>query len=109
MLTFRDATTLDLDSFYHRTRPMTVRAIVAEREGAVVGIGGYYISGDVAIAFTDGTSMSKREVIACGREMIRLLKTLHVNVIAQCGSHGDTALRHFGFTSKGCVYLFGDT
>ena len=78
---------------------MTLRALAAERDGRIVGIGGYYIQNGFAIAFTDSVDViTRRDIVTAGREFMKFLGRLKVEVVAQCNpAIGDTALRHFGF------------
>jgi hypothetical protein len=102
---FRDATREDFRTFYGIDPPFSVRAAVAEKNGEIVGFGGYYIRDGVAIAFTDRKGdLTRREVVLCGRRMRELLARLNVNMWAMCGADGDTALRHFGFEPDGEAY-----
>ena len=100
----RPATREDIRRFYGKTIPMTTRAVVAERDGEIVGVGGYYLSNGVAIAFTntDG-SMSKREIILGGRSVMDLLKNFGGPVVAR--SDEKSAIGHFGFVESGGVWV----
>ena len=93
----RPATLADCQNFYGKNPPMTLRALAAERDGEVVGIGGYYISDEIAHAFTDQKGMTRREIAKAGRAMMKFLDAVKIPVVAQCGPDGDTALKHYGF------------
>ena len=100
----RPCTRADFEAFYGRLPPMTVRALAAERDGRVVGIGGYYLADGVAHAFTDQKGMTRREIVRAGRAMMGLLDGIKAVVIAQCGPDGDTALKHYGFEPWGMFW-----
>lgn len=100
----RPATLKDFRQFYGRESPVTLRGIVAEREGGhIVGFGGYYLVGSMAYAFTDQTGMTKREIVQAGREVVKMLKGLNLDIAAAC-TESDVALRHFGFEPFGDFY-----
>lgn len=49
----RPATAGDVEAFFGRSVPHTIRARVLERDGAVVGVAGYYIINGLAVMFSD--------------------------------------------------------
>lgn len=51
MITFRDATAADLRAFYGEVK--RCRAIVAVRDGQVIGVGGYRVHNGQAVLFSD--------------------------------------------------------
>lgn len=96
----RPATRSDLIDFYGQLPPMTVRAIVAVNDDKPVGVGGYYLNGGVAVAFTNQRNMPKRDIVRGARALIDMLKPLGMDVFA--GAEGDgSVLRHFGFEPYG--------
>lgn len=97
----RPATKSDLRQFYGRDIPWTVRAYVADLDGEIIGIGGYYMVGNAAYAFTDQHGMTKRQMVEAGRAFMEILHSLRHDVFAQCGKDGTMALRHFGFIDNG--------
>ena len=101
----RPCTRADFEAFYGRTPPMTVRALAAERDGTVVGVGGYYIAEGVAHAFSDQKGMTKREIVTAGHKLKAFLDTVMAQMVALCGPDGDTALKHYGFRSMGDMYM----
>ena len=100
----RDATRDDFLAFFGRPPPVTLRGMVAESSAGLVGFGGYYLLDGYAVAFTDHKGMSKRDMVRAGRAFMGHVKQLGVPVVATPGPEGDTALRHFGFTSYGPAY-----
>ena len=100
----RPCTRADFEAFYGRTPPMTVRALAAERDGKVVGIGGYYIAEGVAHAFSDQKGMTKREIVKAARALVAFLGTVKAQMVAQCGPDGDTVLKHYGFEPWGTFW-----
>ena len=105
-MVIRWATREDILAFYGRDVPYTVRALAAEKNGEIVGIGGFYFDGDAAVAFSDvrASAMSKREFVRGARAVKDLLHEVKVDVVAKAGPSGDIALRHFGFEGTGMVY-----
>ena len=103
-MVIRPCTRADFEAFYGRTPPMTVRALAAERDGRVVGIGGYYIAEGVAHAFSDQKGMTKREIVTAGHKLKAFLDTVMAQMVALCGPDGDTALKHFGFEPWGMFW-----
>ena len=100
----RSCTRADFVAFYGKEPPMTLRALAAERDGKIVGIGGYYIQNGVAVAFTDQKGMTKREIVKAGRRLMAFLDAVKTHVVAQCGPDGDTALKHYGFEPWGTFW-----
>lgn len=103
MIAFRPATLADFKTFYGVAAPVTLRGIVAERDGEIVGFGGYYLMGSMAYAFTDQRGMTKREMVKGGREVMKMLKNIGLDIMANC-TDSDVALRHFGFERFGSFY-----
>ena len=97
----RPCTRADFEAFFGKKPPMTLRALAAERDGEIVGIGGYYIVGGIAYAFTDQRGMTKREMVRAARVLVAFLNAVKAQMIAQCGADGDTALKHYGFEPLG--------
>ena len=97
----RPATLDDFRRFYGAPPPMTVRAVVATDENdEPVGVGGYYLAGSVAVAFTNHKDMRKRDKVKAARAFMAMLRALPFEVVA--GADGDgTAVRHFGFVPAG--------
>ena len=96
----RPCTRADFEAFFCKKPPMTLRALVAERDGEIVGIGGYYIVGGIAYAFTDQRGMTRREMVRAAHSFMKFIHRIKTDVIAQCNSEtGDTVLRHFNFRS----------
>lgn len=101
---FRDATRADFEAFFGIPPPFSMRAQVAEKDGEVVGIGGYHFDCGVAVAFTNHKpGLTRREVVLCGRRMMDMLSGLKTMVVARCDEN-DTALRHFGFVKWANCY-----
>ena len=100
----RPATRQDFERYYGKKPPMTLRAIVAEQDGKLIGIGGYFLRNDVAIAFTDQRGMTRRQMVFAGHVVNVMLRRLRIGVVATCGPEGDAAMRHFGFEPWGSVW-----
>ena len=52
-VTFRPATREDVEDYWLRKVPGNLRAVVAEQDGKVVGMGGVYYDGAMRIAFSE--------------------------------------------------------
>ncbi|HDZ73694.1 MAG TPA: hypothetical protein ENH55_13195 [Aurantimonas coralicida] len=106
MITVRPATRADFVDFYGTAPPMTVRALAAESTaGEVLGIGGYYLSDGVVLAFTDyHEAMSKRDRVKGAHALVAMLRELGIEVVAHMGEDGATALKHFGFEAWGMFW-----
>ena len=107
-VTFRPATQRDFLAFYGRPSPYTLRAMVAEHEGRVIGFGGYYTEpGGALIAFTDilPEMRKHRKAMLRGAKLVMgLIRGNGVPVLARANPNeptADTALRHFGFAPLG--------
>ena len=99
----RTATRKDFIDFYERAPPMTMRAWVADDNGELLGIGGYYLQGGHAVTFTDHREqMTKRDRVKSGHFLVNQLKKLRIGVIA-CTEHA-SVLKHFGFEPFGPVW-----
>jgi hypothetical protein len=77
-----------------------------ERNGKVVGVGGYYLNNGSVVVFTDNDgSLNKREVIEGGRAVMALVEKFRGRIVAESGEDGTTALRHFGFLEYGGAWV----
>ncbi len=52
-LKIKPATRADLEAFYGEHLDRTVYAYVGEKDGEVLGLGGYYLNGDSIVMFSD--------------------------------------------------------
>ncbi len=97
----RPATRADFETFYGELPSQTVKAWVAVEDDNPVGIGGYYLSGGMAVVFTDHKDMSKRDIIRGARALMVELRKLGMDVVAGSDFPNATALKHFGFEPFG--------
>ncbi len=106
MTTIRNATRADFIAFYGGAPPITVRAMVAvDEDGGLLAIGGHYMQGDVAVAFTDSVAhMSRRDMVRGARALMARLRRIKVDVVAVADDSCAVALRHFGFEPFGELY-----
>lgn len=103
----RPATREDFRAFYGKTPPMSLRAVVGERNaGDIVGIGGYYLSKGHAVAFVDHRGATKKEMVIGGRAVMELIEQFGGTVYATNESGDSRALRHFGFVEHGPVWRY---
>ena len=82
---------------------MTVWALAGtDAAGETIGIAGYYLAGDYAIAFTNyREGLSKRDIVRGARALVDKLMELDVDVIASAGFANTAPLEHFGFEPLG--------
>src|SRR3990167_2709013 len=104
LMIVRPCTRADFEAFFGKKPPMTLRALAAERDGQIVGIGGYYIVNGVAHAFTDQRGMTRREMVKAARQLVAFLGAVKTQMIAQCGPEGDVALKHYGYEPWGMFW-----
>ena len=99
----RPATVADFRKYYDKPPPLTMRALVGEKDGEIVGIGGYMFKGDTVAAFTDHTpgKVTKRDMIIAGRALMALYKKLGSPLVAVEGKYGTVVLEHYGFEHDG--------
>jgi hypothetical protein len=92
----RYATREEFREFFGKLPPTTVKGFVAEVDGEVMAIGGYFYSGSDVIAFTDvNPKMRKRDIVVAGKIFSEKLRALVPEVLAE--AKNPSALRHFGF------------
>jgi hypothetical protein len=105
-VTARPATLSDFRNFYGINPDRTLRAIVVETDEGVVGIGGYWLQNEAAVAFSDiKDCMNKRHIVLAAHHLADFLKQTGLRIVAPPGStFGDTAMKHFGFEKVGDFY-----
>ena len=82
----RPATAADVYAFFGKASPHTVRARVLDIDGEIAAIAGYYISGGVAVVFSDiKLAVPKMTIWREARAMMDGLK-LPAVCLADCGS-----------------------
>lgn len=89
------ATAQDFQSFFGESAPVTMRAWVLRLDGEIVGIGGYFMAGARAVAFSD-----LREDIAAPKLTIwRAAKQLmsKITAPATCRSDNEKLMRSLGW------------
>lgn len=102
-VTMRPARPGDLTEFYGEPSPMTCRAVVAERDGQPLGIGGVYYYRRQVIAFSQVKPElldSKRDMVIASRATFKMIKALGVPVYALADDslmNSAKTLEHYGF------------
>jgi len=93
----------DFVKFFGKVPKMTVRSLTGVDEaGEVLAIGGYYLYGGFAVAFTDHRKgISKRDMVKGARELMKMLKKTNLNVIAMPENEEAIAMKHYGFVPDG--------
>ena|SRR5688572_18600318 len=104
MSELRWATPEDIDAFYGKRPPQTVRALVLEIDGIVMGIGGLTSEVGQVVAFIDlkpeAKKYKKSLVRALWTGYEKLMRGNKVPIIAVADPNEPTAeglLKHFGF------------
>lgn len=72
-ITVRKATRADIENYSKKPQSQTIRAIVAERDGEIIGIGGTYLSKGRHYAFADIPDECRKYKIHIARAAIRFL------------------------------------
>lgn len=110
-VTFRPATARDFETFYGRPAPQTVRALVAVKDGEVIGLGGYWLRDGDAVAFSDiKPEFRKRpkEILKAARLLVGYLREKGIPMVAEASPHEKNSprmLRWAGFEQiEGSLY-----
>ena len=105
-ITLRPATVEDVAQFYGGASLYSVRAIAAELEGKIVGIGGVYRVGKQMIVFTEMKPEMlsyKKDIIRASRLVLAIIEKYSI-VSAYIAPEIPTAEsfgKHFGFEEHG--------
>lgn len=96
---FRPGTQEDLRRF-HSAVPKTAKVIAAERDGEVIGVGGFYYDNGAAVVFSgfcDG--LSKREIVKGARAIMDMAKGVRgpLYAVQEPNERAARTLAHFGF------------
>jgi hypothetical protein len=95
----RSATRKDLQAF-HKELPFTSIALAAERNGELIGVGGYYYHNGHPVIFSGfADGLSKKEIVTGAKAIIGLLTGIQRPVYALQDDNDRAArtLAHFGF------------
>lgn len=93
-VTFRRATEVDALRFYAARPRLSLRGWVAEKEGAIVAIGGVYYEGGAPIAFseiTDDFRKDRRDVAKGCRILMQMISKIRGPVFAVADPEEPTA------------------
>lgn len=99
-LVIRPATKADIEAYYGTLPPQTIRAWVGEKDGKMMGIGGYSLAKGAVIVFTDHRpEISKRDIVRGARFLMRIYRDLKMEVLAIPPPEGEgkSAMAHYGF------------
>lgn len=110
----RAARPADFEAFYGRSPPYTMRAWVAELDGEVIGIAGYYMRQGWVQAFSDMNDAMRQYPGTIMREARRFMARLKSPAlcIASCSEKnaarflGYLGWRHVGTSEEGEVYAW---
>lgn len=102
MIQLREATQKDIESFYKGNRPAyTMRGIVADLDGEIIGIGGYHMYKGNRIIFCEIKEHAKKyrkQILLAARMVIKMYGA--GRTFAVCDATQPTAkrfLEHLGF------------
>lgn len=101
-MVLRPATRGDLARFYGCV-PASMKAIVAEHEGVIVGVAGLRYCGDKLLAFSElreSMRSHKKAILRAGRMLCRLMQDAKAPIYAVASKNEKNAagfLRHLGF------------
>lgn len=98
---FRPAKPADLAKFMDPV-PYTVKAVVAEHDGEVLGVGGVYYQGMAVIAFSEFDPKMRRfatDMLRGARKIVEIVKSVRAPVYAIPGpfASAPVLLKRFGF------------
>lgn len=98
-ITTRPATAGDVLAFFGKKAPQTIRAHVMERDGEVLGIGGYYLAGGTVVVFSDlKDGVPKLRV---WREALAMMDRLKFPAICMATENSGRFLRRLGWQYVG--------
>ena len=99
----RPAMREDFIAYYGSAPQASVRAIAGETEsGKIAGLAGYYVSGNLAVVFSDNDEdVSPKVIIRCARAVFALARKAGLTLVASATTKGDKAVKHFGFEEAG--------
>ena len=103
----RAATPADVRDYFGQNSPQTVRAKVLEADGEVMGIAGYYLSGGVAIVFSDNKPGIPKMTI--WRQSVALMNSLTIPALCVASEGSERFLERLGWarvgpTDAGVIY-----
>ena len=113
---FRPATLKDVEFFYPEGIPTSVKAIIAEHNGAVLAIGGLYKAGQQMVCFSgmvDDMRRFPKQILKMARLVMKMCQ-LYPCVYAVASENEATSKRfisHFGFepfwfSTDGEIYVW---
>jgi len=98
-ITTRPATAEDVMGLYGKMPPRSVRAWVMEKDGVVVGIAGYFLSGGRAVMFSDMNAPIP--AMAIWRASVALMKSMQVPAICVGTEKSAPFLKRLGWVYVG--------
>lgn len=110
----RAAKAADIEAWHGKSLQHTVRAWVAEEDGEVIGMAGYYLPGGPPIVFSDMREGMKRHRKAILKEARRVMSEVRQPMFAMASQKEDGSERflqwlgfvHYKTTPEGEVYLW---
>lgn len=101
MITLRTATQKDVEAFYGGLPAYTMRGIVADKDGEIIGIGGTYMYRGNTIVFCEmkeGAKQYRKYILKAAKMVMNSIKDKRVFAI--CDMNQESAprfLEHLGF------------
>lgn len=95
----RMATQGDILQFFEKLPPQTIRARVLERDGEVVGVAGYFVTGGMAVMFSDKRADIPKMTI--WREAVAMMKGMKIPAVCVAESGSGPFLERLGWKRAG--------
>ena len=105
-ITIRPATSEDIEFFFGKKIPHTIRAWVAEYNGVPACLAGVYINGALATGFSELKGDIPKKAIYRGGKMLAE-KFKELNIPIQAEAKNGKFLERLGFTMIGSYYGIG--
>lgn len=99
MIKSRPARASDIQAYFSKNAPQTVRARALEIDGKVVGIAGYYIQSGVAVLFSDNSECIPK--IRIWREAKAIMDSLTIPAICFGSKESGPFLERLGWHFAG--------
>ena len=106
----RPATAKDLEKYYGEPLRWSARAVVADRGGEILGVGGIYYCGDLAVAFSSFKPEMRDYPVAMARGTLKIMDIVKKRVCVAFADGNidgsDNLLIRLGFERREGGYLW---
>lgn len=99
MIKSRPAKASDIEAYFEKSAPQTVRARALEVNGKVVGVAGYYLQSGVAVVFSD--NMEEIPKIRIWREAKAIMDSITIPAICFGDDRSGPFLKRLGWHFAG--------